>query len=118
MISADWTDLDHGARKVSALRSSGLRDEPAAIVVMETVENRPRDELAVGRFRRGQLRVRVWNPEDALVDASGVEPTGVLSEHGSQLPLVPHQDSVEQFTTQGALEGDAVLAILGMAWPS
>jgi len=73
------------------LGSRELRSE--SIVVVKPVEHRTCDELAVGRLGRGQLRVRVGDAVDALVDTGSVVPVSdILGDHGSQLPLVPDED--------------------------
>ena len=73
--------------------STWLRSEP--VVVVQSVENGPSDELAVVRLRRCQLRVRLRDPVDALVHTGVVVPSAdVLVQDGPQLSLVPDEDSV------------------------
>ena len=71
-ISAEWTDRGRAATESNARCNAGLRCEP--IVVVQAAADRYGHQLAIGRLLAGQLRVRVGNPLDALVDASGVEP--------------------------------------------
>jgi hypothetical protein len=72
--------------------------------MVESAADGPGDELAIRRLVPEQFRVRVGNPVDPLVDSPGVEPASVLGQDGPKLSFVPHQDSVEQFTAQGADE--------------
>ena len=66
--------------------------------MVEAIKHGPCDELAVGGLGCGQLRVRVGNPVDALVDAGAVVPAvDVLVDDGAKLPFVPDQDAVEPF---------------------
>lgn len=89
-------------REVPGLGSRQLRRE--AIIVVQAVEHRPCNEPAVGGLGCCELRVRVGDAVNALVDASSVEPADVLGQDGPQLPLVPDEDPVEQLAAQGADE--------------
>ena len=62
---------------------------------MEAVEHGTRDELAVGRLERDHIRVRVWNPVDALVDAGAVVPTvDALVDDSAKLVFVPDEKRI------------------------
>ena len=71
---------------------------------MQAVEDRSRDELAVGGRLGGQPGVRIRDTVQTLMDPAAVVPGAVLVEVPAQLTLVPDQDPVEQFPAQGADE--------------
>jgi hypothetical protein len=84
--------------------------------VVQAVEDRTCDELAVGRIGRGQFGVRVGNAMDTLMDTGSVVPAvDVLVDDGAKLPFVPDQDAVQQFAAQGADEAlDRGLSVRGV----
>ncbi len=92
--------------------------------MVEAIKHGPCDELAVGGLLTGpfdraqdrQLRVRVGDAVDALVDAGVVVPAvDVLVDDGAKLPFVPDQDAVQQFAAQGADEAlDRGLSVRGV----
>lgn len=102
MISTDRTCRGREARKACVLRYAGSGDQ--AIVMVESAADGPGDELAVDGLLAGQLGRRIGNPVNALVDASRVVPASVFGDGSAKLPLVPHEDAVQQLPTQCADE--------------
>ena len=92
-ISTDRTDCGREAREAPVLRCASSGDQ--AVVIVEPAADGPGDEFPVRRLLTGQLRVRVGNPVDALVDAGVVVPVvDVLVDDGTKLSFVPDQDAV------------------------
>lgn len=119
-VSAEWTDHGREATASNTPCSAGHRHSP--VVVMRAAADRLSDELAVRMLLSDEFRGGVRNPVDALVDASGVVPAGVFGNSRTQLAFVPHQDTVPQFTTQGADEaldmGLSIGCVVGNGDPS
>jgi len=102
VFSTDRADLERGAKDICAPRYAGLRYSP--VVVVQAVEDRSGDQLAIGGLLASQFRVRVGDSVDSLVDAAFVVPTDIGTGNGAKLSLVPDQDAVQQLSAQGADE--------------